>query len=81
MSEFALTPEQLAEVVPRLQRYFDEELDRELGRFEAEFLLEFIAKQVGAQFYNAAIRDAEEKFRAHVETVIEAVSLLEKPLP
>jgi uncharacterized protein (DUF2164 family) len=79
MKDIELTSDQLATVVPHLQRYFDDEIGQELGRFEAEFLLAFIAKHVGAEFYNAGVRDAEERLRGQMENVMESISLLEKP--
>ena len=77
--ETGFTPDQRAGLVADLQQYFAAELDQELGRFEAEFLLEFLAKKVGPHFYNQALRDAERQIRLRIESVIEAVELLERP--
>lgn len=79
-SEIGFRPHQRAALVSDLQTYFAEELDRELGRFEAEFLLEFLAEKVGPHFYNQALRDAERQIRLRIESVIEAVELLERPV-
>jgi len=41
-----------------LQGFFREELDREISDFQAERLVEFFLRQVGAPVYNQAILDA-----------------------
>jgi uncharacterized protein (DUF2164 family) len=67
-------------LVQKLQRYFVEELDRELGRFEAEFFLDFIAREIAACFYNQGLYDARAMLEKHVENLGEAIYQLEKPL-
>ncbi|MCF5942772.1 DUF2164 domain-containing protein, partial [Xanthomonas perforans] len=37
------------------QLYFTEELKQQIGRFDAEFLLDFFTEEVGAYFYNRGI--------------------------
>ena len=54
-----LTAEQAQLLLPKLQAYLSRELDLELGRFEAQFLLEFMAQQLGPTLYNQALADAQ----------------------
>lgn len=72
--------EDKALLVQKLQRYFTEELDQDLGRFDAEFLLDFIAKEIGVCFYNQGLYDARAMLEKHVEELGEAIYQLEKPL-
>ncbi len=72
--------EDQALLIRKLQRYCADELDRELGRFEAEFLLDFIAKEIGGAFYNQGLCDARALLEQRVEELGEAIYQLEKPL-
>jgi len=66
-------------IVGRIQTYFREELNQELGGFDAEFLLDFFAEEMGAYFYNRALYDAQAIFERRLEDFGEAVFELEKP--
>ena len=43
MSEIKFSTEETESIVRKIQLYFREELDQEIGRFDAEFLLDFFA--------------------------------------
>jgi len=62
-----LTKEQIADIVPSLQRYFREELDEELSELRAKLLLDYLMKEVAPFAYNNGVRDAEKYFRDKVE--------------
>ena len=79
-NEIRFSESDKALMVQKLQRYFAEELDHELGRFEAEFLLDFIGKQIGACYYNQGLYDARAVLEKHVESLGEAIYQLEKPV-
>jgi|TARA_B100000745_G_scaffold179737_1_gene117748 uncharacterized protein (DUF2164 family) len=66
-------------IVGRIQAYFREELNQELGFFDAEFLLDFFAEEMGAYFYNRALYDAQAILQRRLEDFGEAVFELEKP--
>ncbi|PCH61990.1 MAG: hypothetical protein COC19_03505 [SAR86 cluster bacterium] len=66
----SLNKDQQGQMLGKLQRYFSSELDQDLGGFEAQFLLDFIAKDLGAYFYNQGLADALK----HVETRFEDIS-------
>lgn len=78
MATIELTRDQIDALVAKLQRYFDDELDRELGQFEAEFLLDFLATQLGPYFYNQGLQDAKAIFESRMEAMGEAIYELEK---
>jgi uncharacterized protein (DUF2164 family) len=54
-----LSREQREVIVRSIRLFFDEELDREVSRFQAEALLDFFVRELGAPVYNQAIRDAQ----------------------
>ena len=78
MSEIKLTGENKSVLVQKLQSYCSEEFDLELGQFDAEFFLDFIAKEFGAQFYNQGLYDAQAVLQSKLETITEAISEIEK---
>ncbi|MEC9284652.1 MAG: DUF2164 domain-containing protein [Pseudomonadota bacterium] len=66
-------------IVGRVQLYFQEELGQELGGFDAEFLFDFFAEEMGAYFYNRALYDAQAIMQRRLEDFGEAIFELEKP--
>ena len=74
-----LTKDQTAEIVAKIKTYFTTELDQEIGGFEAQFLMEFFAKEIGPHFYNSGLADAQKLFTQQLEEAIYMVDELEKP--
>jgi uncharacterized protein (DUF2164 family) len=68
-----------AVLVGKIRRYFDEELKQEIGRFDAEFLLDFFTDEVGAYFYNRGLYDAQALLSARFDDLGEAIYQLERP--
>ena len=75
--EFSKAEKEL--ITRKVQLYFSKELDQELGQFDAEFLLDFFAKEVGAYFYNRGLRDAQSVIEAKVVDIADALYEIEKP--
>lgn len=46
-------------LVCKIKLYFAEELKQEIGRFDAEFLLDFFTGEIGGYFYNRGLYDAQ----------------------
>lgn len=67
------------ELVSTLREYFGRELDQELGRFDAEFLLDFITKHFGGHYYNQGLHDALAVVTNRMDEFKEAVYTLEQP--
>ncbi len=61
-----------------LKAYFSDELDRELGQFEAEFLLDFIGRELGAYFYNRGLYDAQALLAGRIDELGDAILELEQ---
>ena len=79
MSELTLSKDATTSLVSKLQSYFSDDLDRELGGFEAEFLIEFLARELGPYFYNRGLADAHALFMEKSEEIGYLVQELEKP--
>jgi uncharacterized protein (DUF2164 family) len=60
-------------VVRKVQLCFKEELDQDIGQFDAEFLLDFVAEELGAYFYNRGLYDAQAILQSRLESVAEAI--------
>ncbi|WP_341502016.1 DUF2164 domain-containing protein [Gallaecimonas sp. GXIMD4217] len=79
MAEITFSAEQKQALVKKLQRYFEDELDQEIGDFDAEFLLDFFAREMGAHFYNQGLFDAQAALAQRLESVTEVFYELEQP--
>jgi len=73
MSSIKFSPTETEQLVDKIQSYFAKELDQDLGQFDAEFLLDFFSKEVGAYFYNRGLFDAQTIIAAKLEHVSEMV--------
>ena len=62
-----LTKQEIADIIPSLQRYFREERGEALGELQAKLLLDYMLKEIAPYAFNRGVRDAEKYFRAKVE--------------
>jgi uncharacterized protein (DUF2164 family) len=79
MSAIEFSSEEKAVIARKIQLYFTEELDQEIGLFDAEFLLDFFAGEIGAFFYNRGLYDAQTVMEARLADISEALYEIEKP--
>ncbi len=78
MSEIELDDSVKVEIVGKLQKYFADELEQEIGSFDAEFLLDFFLKEVGNFFYKQGLADALKTFESKIDDFSDAIYQLEK---
>jgi len=78
MSDIKLSTDETDRIIGRIKSYFHDELDQELGSFEANFLLEFFAKEVGPHFYNRGLADAHMLVTEKSEEIGYLIQELEK---
>jgi uncharacterized protein (DUF2164 family) len=79
VSTVTFTPHEKEHLVHKLKRYFAEELDQEIGQFEAEFLLDFFGQELGTYYYNRGLNDARDIFKNRAESIYDAIYELEEP--
>ena len=79
MSMIQFNEAEKASLVQKLKRYFNDELRQDIGQFDAEFLLEFVSKEIGVYHYNKGLQDAQNIFKSRVESVTDAIYELEIP--
>lgn len=78
MAEIKFSSEEREAVCRRIQLYFQEELEQEIGAFDAGFLLDFFAEEIGHFFYNRGLYDAQAVLESRMENIAEAIYELEK---
>ena len=66
-------------IVRRIKLYFSEELQQQIGSFDAEFLLDFFAREIGAYFYNRGLYDAQAALSNKLDDIQDAIFQLEQP--
>lgn len=66
-------------IIAKVQRYFEDELHQELGKFDAEFLTDFFSEEIGAYFYNRGLNDAKTVLENKLLDISDALYEIEKP--
>ncbi|TLU66256.1 DUF2164 domain-containing protein [Thalassotalea litorea] len=78
MSEISFTNHEKALMVAKLQSYFENELEQDLEQFDAEFLLDFFSKEIGAYYYNRGLHDARAIFETRVQSIDDDIYAIEQ---
>ena len=78
MSDIRFSNQEKALIVAKLQAYFSEELRQPIGRFDAEFLIDFISEQIGGYYYNRGVYDAQTLVAAKLEDIGDQLLQLER---
>lgn len=79
MNNIELSREQTDHLVSKIKDYFDQELGQDIGGFEAEFLIQFLAREVGPYFYNKGLTDARQLLHEKIEDLGYLLQEMEKP--
>ena len=79
MSEIKFSKEEKELIIQKIKLYFNDELDQDIGQFDAEFLLDFFSEEVEPYFYNRGLYDAKAVLTAKIESIDEALYEIEKP--
>ena len=79
MSKIEFNNEQKEVLIGKLQKYFTDELDQDIGQFDTEFLLDYISTEIGCYFYNRGLQDAQIILADRIENIVEAIDEIEKP--
>lgn len=80
MSEIEFSKQQKELLVEKIQKYLNDELDFDIGQFDAEFLLDFFSREIGAHYYNQGLQDARAVIANQLENIDEAIYEIEKPV-
>lgn len=61
-----ISREATAVAIASIQRYFDENMDEEIGSLGAGALLGFFLKEIGPVVYNKAVGDVQTRLQARI---------------
>ena len=78
MTDIKFTSEEKAVLVDKIQRYFRDELDTDMGQFDAEFLLDFFSAEAGVYYYNRGLFDAQAVLEKRLDSLTGAIAEMEK---
>lgn len=78
MKPIEFSKEEMRDMIRRLQGYFADELDQDLGALPAELLIGWIGRDLGPAFYNRGLYDAQALIAAKSEETVEAIYGLEQ---
>jgi uncharacterized protein (DUF2164 family) len=78
MSAIEFTRDEQAILVKKIKQYFTNELEQDIAQFDAEFLLEFFAKEVGPYFYNRGVYDAQALVESKIDSITDSFYEIEK---
>ncbi|MFM2586847.1 DUF2164 domain-containing protein [Vibrio sp. TBV020] len=79
MSKIEFTSQQKQAMSSALQRYLEDELDVEIGQFDADFLLDFITTKFGPAFYNQGLSDAQFIMQRKIVDIADEIYEIEQP--
>ena len=80
MSKIEFTKQEKDLMIQKVKLYFREELNQDIGTFDAEFLIDFFAEEMGGFFYNRGLYDAETLIGEKVAEISDLLLQLEKPV-
>lgn len=58
-----VTKENRKEIIASIQRYFEENMEEEIGNITAGALLDFLLEELGPIVYNKAVADAQARLQ------------------
>tara|TARA_R110000868_G_scaffold5065_10_gene31289 strand:+ start:1381 stop:1629 length:249 start_codon:yes stop_codon:yes gene_type:complete len=79
MSEITFSNDEKVRMAARVKKYFVDELQQEIGSFDAEFLVDFFAREIGPYYYNRGLKDAHQLASEKMDEVGYLVQELEQP--
>ena len=80
MSAIEFSKEEKELMIRKVQLYFSEELEQQIGSFDAGFLIDFFSEEMGGFFYNRGLYDAETLISEKVSDISDQLLQLEKPV-
>ncbi|PDY49541.1 hypothetical protein CN558_12525 [Bacillus wiedmannii] len=64
----------------RLEDFFYKKFELDLSSLEAEYILEFMMKELGPHIYNQAVEDACKTLRLQMDVLEEEIYVLQVPI-
>jgi len=80
MPKIELSGDERAVIVDQIKLYFSEELNQDIGQFDAGFLLDFFTEEIGPYYYNRGLLDAQAVIEEKVASIADALYEIEQPV-
>ena len=80
MAKIELSSDERTAIVDRIKLYFSEELNQDIGQFDAGFLLDFFTEEIGPYYYNRGLLDAQAVIEEKMESIADALYEIEQPI-
>ena len=78
MKPIKFEKDERAAIASKIQRYFVDELDSEIGAIPAELLLNFFTEEIGPFYYNQGLADAQAVMARMVDNINDEIYGLEQ---
>jgi len=78
MKPIKFEKDERAAIVSKIQRYFVDELDSEIGAIPAELLLAFFTEKIGPFYYNQGLGDAQAAMARVIDNINDEIYGLEQ---
>ena len=79
MNTIEFSKEEKEILVQKFKTYFESELNFDIGQFDAEFLIDFISKNLGSYYYNRGLQDAQIATLSKLDSIESEIDSLKKP--
>ena len=79
MSDLKLDKDTRARLNQQIRQYLSDELDFDIGNMEANFLIDFLTKSLGASFYNLGLKDAQALIARKMDDINDELYGMEQP--
>lgn len=79
MSKVEFSDDEKKILADKIQHYMRDEHDLDLGRFGAEFLLDFFSREIGPYYYNQGLYDARSILMSKIDDVTDSIYQIELP--
>ena len=80
MKPETLSHEELGFLASELRSFLERDCDVEIGNMDAERVIDFLGKHLGAVYYNRGLRDAETLLSRKLDDISDELRAMEKPL-
>lgn len=78
MDKDLISREEKERLLLKVQRHLSDDAEVELGRFEAESLVDLVAALIGPFYYNKGLRDAQALLARQVDQINDALYEMER---
>jgi uncharacterized protein (DUF2164 family) len=79
MPDLKLDKDTRARLNQQIRQYLSDELDTDIGNMEADFLIDFLTKSLGASFYNLGLKDAQTLIARKMDDINDELYGMEQP--